>query len=79
MIDKNVVVLQEEMQESYKPKLAAIYSFHSQYNSMRVCQSDILKNAQNKERYFKLFAECTDKNAITVKKLVEKASSSAGW
>jgi primosomal protein N' (replication factor Y) len=33
MIDKNVLVLQEEIQESYKPKLARYIRLQEQYNS----------------------------------------------
>ena len=81
MIDKNVVVLQEEMQESYKPKLVRYIRLHSQYDSSEGLGVllDILKNAQKQREillnYFQLSA--SDKNAITVKKLIEKASSSA--
>jgi primosomal protein N' (replication factor Y) len=81
MIDKNVLVLQEEIQESYKPKLARYIRLQEQYNSNEGLSQllDNLKNAQKQKEiiltYFQLTA--LDKNPIAVKKLVEKANSSS--
>jgi hypothetical protein len=67
------------MQESYKPKLVRYIHFISQYDSSEGLEFfDILKNAQNKERYFCYFVECSDKNAITVKSLLRKEQKRCG-
>jgi primosomal protein N' (replication factor Y) len=81
MIDKNILVLQEEIQESYKPKLARYVRLNEQYNSNEGLSQllDNLKNAQKQREivlsYFQLTA--LDKKPIVVKKLVEKANSSS--
>jgi primosomal protein N' (replication factor Y) len=80
MIDKNILVLQEEMQESYKPKLVRYIRLQSQYstNEGLVQLLETLKNAQKQKEivltYFQINA--LDKNPLTVKKLVEQSNSS---
>lgn len=86
LIDKNILVLEEEIQESYKPKLVRYLRLHSKYESNTGLGEliETLKNA-NKQReivmsYFQLSAsEKTRGEAkpITVKKLIEVANSSS--
>ncbi len=91
LIDKNVLVLQEEMIESYKPKLVRYVRLHSKYESNQGLGEllEILKNANKQKevvmRYFQLSAsektrgeaERSGAKPISVKKLVETANSSA--
>ena len=81
LMDKNILVLEEEIQESYKPKLVRYVRLHPKYESNTGLGEliETLKNA-NKQReivmsYFQLSAsEKTRGEAkpITVKKLIEK-------
>ncbi|MBP6180807.1 primosomal protein N' [Flavobacterium sp.] len=81
LIDKNIVVLQEEISESYKPKLVRYVRLHSKYDSNAGLGEllETLKSANKQKeivlRYFQLSA--TDKKPITVKKMVEAAHSSS--
>lgn len=81
LIDKNIVVLQEEISESYKPKLVRYVRLHSKYDSNAGLGElmETLKNANKQKEivlsYFQLSA--TEKKPITVKKLVEAANSSS--
>lgn len=81
LIDKNILVLEEEMQESYKPKLVRYVRLHSKYESNAGLSEllESLKNANKQKeivlRYFQLSA--AEKKPITVKKLVEAANSSS--
>lgn len=86
LMDKNILVLEEEIQESYKPKLVRYLRLHPKYESNTGLGEliETLKNA-NKQReivmsYFQLSAsEKTRGEAkpITVKKLIEVANSSS--
>ncbi|UQD56812.1 primosomal protein N' [Flavobacterium sp. K5-23] len=81
MIDKNILVLQEEMQESYKPKLVRYLKLHSKYDSNQGLSEllETLKNANKQKEivmaYFQLSA--SEKKPITVKKLVDAAGSTS--
>ena len=81
LIDKNILVLQEEIQETYKPKLVRYVRLHEKYNSNQGLSEllEILKSAAKQKeivmRYFQLSA--TEKKPITVKKLIEEANSSS--
>ena len=81
LIDKNILVLQEEIQESYKPKLVRYIRLHPQYDSNKGLSEllESLKNANKQKEvvmhYFQLGA--SEKKPISVKKLVEQANSSA--
>ena len=81
LIDKNILVLQEEIQESYKPKLVRYVRLHPKYDSNQGLSEllEILKSAHKQKeivmRYFQLSA--MEKKPITVKKLVEEANSSS--
>ncbi|MFV5684305.1 primosomal protein N' [Flavobacterium sp. GB2R13] len=82
LIDKNILVLQEEISESYKPKLVRYVRLHSKYDSNAGLSEllETLKSANKQKEivltYFQLSA--TEKKPITVKKLVEAANSSSG-
>ena len=81
LIDKNILVLQEEMLESYKPKLVRYIRLHSKYESNQGLGEllETLKNASKQKEivltYFQLIA--SEKKPLTVKKLVEAANSTS--
>jgi primosomal protein N' (replication factor Y) len=81
LVDKNILVLQEEVQESYKPKLVRYVRLHAKYDTNEGLKEllDVLKSANKQKEivlsYFQLSA--SEKKPITVKKLVEAANSSA--
>jgi primosomal protein N' (replication factor Y) len=81
MFDKNILVLQEEMQEIYKPKLVRYLKLHSKYESNQGLSEllETLKNANKQKEivmaYFQLSA--SEKKPIAVKKLVEAANSTS--
>ncbi|WP_348797228.1 replication restart helicase PriA [Flavobacterium adhaerens] len=81
MIDKNILVLQEEVQEVYKPKLVRYVRLHSKYDTDQGLKDllGILKNANKQKEvvlnYFQLSA--SEKKPVTVKKLIETAQSSS--
>ncbi|MGQ7944523.1 replication restart helicase PriA [Flavobacterium sp. WC2509] len=80
LIDKNILLLQEELQEIYKPKLVRYVRLHPKYDSNDGLKDllEILKSANKQKEivlnYFQLSA--SEKKPITVKKLVEAAQSS---
>jgi len=80
LIDKNILVLQEEIQESYKPKLVRYVRLHTKYDTDEGLKEllEVLKNASKQKEvvlnYFQLSA--SEKKPITGKKLIEKAESS---
>ena len=90
LIDKNLVVLQEEIQETYKPKVVRYIRLHSKYESNAGLGDllELLKNANKQKEivlhYFQLTAvektrgeaERSGAKPITVKKLLETANSS---
>lgn len=81
LIDKKMVVLQEEIQEIYKPKRVRYIKLHDKYNTDSGLNQllEILKNAAKQREivlnYFQLTA--TEKKPITVKKLIESANVNA--
>jgi primosomal protein N' (replication factor Y) len=81
LIDKNILVLEEEMLESYKPKLVRYIRLHSKYDSNQGLSEllETLKSANKQKEvvltYFQLNA--SDKKPLTVKKLVEAAHSTS--
>ncbi|WP_291100023.1 MULTISPECIES: replication restart helicase PriA [unclassified Flavobacterium] len=81
LMDKNILVLQEEMQESYTPKLIRYVKLHSKYESGEGLGEllETLKNANKQKEvvlsYFQLSA--SEKKPITVKKLTETANSTS--
>lgn len=81
LIDKNVLVLQEEVQELYKPKLVRYVRLHSKYLSDSGLGDllDALKGAAKQREivltYFQLNAK--ESHPISVKQLIEVANSSS--
>jgi primosomal protein N' (replication factor Y) len=79
MIAKNIIVLEEEIKEGYKPKLIRYVKLHHQYESDEGLGQllEVLKGANKQKEvvlaYFQLSA--TEKKPITVKKLVEISQS----
>jgi primosomal protein N' (replication factor Y) len=79
LLDKNVLVLHEEMNETYKPKLIRYVRLHTKYSSSESLNEllETLKNAAKQREivlsYFQLSASF--KKPITVKHLVETANS----
>ena len=89
LINKNIVVLQEEIQETYKPKVVRYVRLHTKYQS-DVGLNDLLETLKNASKqkdillhYFQISAiEKTLDEAgrsvakpITVKQLIDKANS----
>jgi len=88
LIDKNILVLQEEMLDSYKPKLIRYVKLHTKYDSNEGLGEllETLKNANKQKEivlsYFQLSASESvrpfgGKKPITVKKLIETAKSTS--
>ncbi|SHG17942.1 replication restart DNA helicase PriA [Flavobacterium fluvii] len=81
LVNKNILVLQEEVQESYAPKLVRYVKLHSKYESNEGLGEllEVLKNANKQKEivlgYFQLSA--SEKKPITVKKLIETANSTS--
>ena len=81
LIDKNIVVLQEEMLESYKPKLVRYVRLNKEFDSNYGLEQllENLKGATKQKEvvlsYFQLSA--TEKKPITVKKLTETAQTTS--
>ncbi|OXE96578.1 replication restart DNA helicase PriA [Flavobacterium araucananum] len=81
MIAKDIIVLEEEIKEGYKPKLIRFVKLHSQYESDNGLAKllEVLKSANKQKEivlaYFQLTA--SEKKPITVKKLVEVSNSSS--
>lgn len=78
LIARDIIFLEEEIKESYKPKLVRYVKLHSKYETDQGLGSllDILKNDKQKEivlAYFQISA--SEKKPVTVKKLVEVS----GW
>ena len=82
LIDKGILVLQDEMQENYKPKLVRYIRLHPKYDSDQGLNDllDILKNANKQKEivltYFQLSAS-EKKRPIAVKQLVEASASTS--
>jgi primosomal protein N' (replication factor Y) len=81
LIDKNILVLQEEMLENYKPKLVRYIRLHSKYESGQGLGEllESLKSANKQKEivlsYFQINA--SDKKPLTVKKLIDTANSTS--
>ncbi|MDI1255203.1 MAG: primosomal protein N' [Flavobacterium sp.] len=79
MIDKNILVLQEEVTEIYKPKLVRYIRLHQKHDNNEGLGNLLIElKSANKQKdlvmhYFQLSA--TEKKPITVKKMIETASS----
>lgn len=81
LINKNILVLQEEVTESYKPKLVRYVRLNAKFNSNEGLNEllELLKSAAKQKEivltYFQLIAQ--EKKPITLKKLTEVANVSA--
>lgn len=81
LMDKDIVVLEEEIKESYKPKLVRYVKLHSKYESDNGLSEllDALKSAKKQKEivlaYFQISA--SEKKPITVKKLTETSNSTS--
>ena len=81
LINKNILVLQEEMLETYKPKLIRYIRLNTKYESNDGLSEllEMLKSANKQKEivlsYFQLSA--LNKKPITVKSLIEAANSTA--
>ena len=81
LIDKNILMLQEEMSETYTPKLVRYVKLHSKYetNEGLARLLEVLKNASKQKEivltYFQLNA--SEKKPSTVKKLLDASKSTA--
>jgi len=79
LLGKNIISLQEEIQEEYKPKLVKYIKLHKQFEEEGnlISLLDSLKSEKRKNlvlQYFQL--QATLKNPISVKQLTEMAQSS---
>lgn len=78
LLSKNIISLNEEMVENYKPKLIRYLRLHEKYaaNEGLVLLLEILKNATKQKQvvltYFQLQAQ--EKKPISVKQLTEKSN-----
>lgn len=80
LISKNIIHLQEEIQEEYKPKLVKYVRLHENFSSEEklIQLLDELKSAKQKEllmHYFQLNAQ--EKKPISVKQLLSVSQSSS--
>jgi primosomal protein N' (replication factor Y) len=79
LITKNIITLQEEIQEEYKPKLIRYIRLHEQYllEENLIALLDSLKSEKRKNvvlHYFQLQAQ--EKKPISIKQLLETATTS---
>lgn len=81
LMDKDIVVLEEEIKESYKPKLVRYVKLHPKYESDNGLSEllEALKSAKKQKEivlsYFQISA--SEKKPITVKKLTEVSNSTS--
>ena len=80
LINKNIISLQEEIQEEYKPKLVKYIRLHEQYQKEEnlIALLDSIKSEKRKNlllQYFQLQAR--ERLPISVKQLTETAQTSA--
>ena len=81
LMDKNILIIQEEINEVYKPKLVRYIRLHSQYDNnegLSLLLETLKKAEKQKEivlQYFQLSA--SEKKPISVKQLTEKANSTS--
>jgi len=79
MISKDIIVLEEEIKETYKPKLVRYVKLHAKYESDTGLQEllEVLKSANKQKKivltYFQLSA--SEKKPITVKNLTEASNA----
>ncbi|SHG23968.1 replication restart helicase PriA [Flavobacterium defluvii] len=81
LLSRDVIVLEEEIKESYKPKLVKFVKLHSKYETDQGLSDllGILKNDKQREivlAYFQISA--SEKKPVTIKKLVEVSGCTSG-
>ncbi|WP_343697675.1 primosomal protein N' [Flavobacterium sp.] len=81
LLARDVIVLEEEIKESYKPKLVRYVKLHSQYETDRGLEEllEVLKNANKQKEIVLAFFQisASEKKPITVKKLIEFSGSTS--
>jgi len=81
MMARDIIVLEEEIKESYKPKLIRYVKLHSKYESDEGLGQllEILKSANKQKEIVLAFFQlrASEKKPITVKKLVEISKSTS--
>lgn len=81
LMAKDIIVLEEEIKESYKPKLVRYVKLHSKYESDQGLNEllEVLKNANKQKEivlaYFQIIA--SEKKPLTVKKLIEVSDATS--
>ncbi|MDR7370500.1 primosomal protein N' [Flavobacterium aquidurense] len=81
LMDKGIIVLEEEIKESYKPKLVRYVKLHSKYESDNGLNEllEFLKRSNKQKEivlaYFQINA--SEKKPVTVKKLTEVSNATA--
>jgi primosomal protein N' (replication factor Y) len=81
LIEKDIIVLEEEIKENYKPKLVRYVKLHSKYESDNGLNEllEFLKRSNKQKEivlaYFQISA--SEKKPITVKKLTEVSNSTS--
>lgn len=81
LMEKDIIVLEEEIKESYKPKLVRYVKLHSKYESDNGLNEllEFLKRSNKQKEivlaYFQITA--SEKKPITVKKLTEVSNSTS--
>ncbi|HEX8270858.1 MAG TPA: primosomal protein N' [Flavobacterium sp.] len=81
LLDKNILTIEEEVSENYKPKMVRYIRLHPDYDNANALNELLIKlNNAGKQKevilaYFQIGA--TDKKPITAKKLAETSGSSA--
>ncbi|KAF2517957.1 replication restart helicase PriA [Flavobacterium foetidum] len=80
MISKDIVFLEEEIKENYKPKLVRYVKLHSKYETDEGLNQllEALKNANKQKEIVLAFfqLQASEKKPITVKKLIEISNTS---
>ncbi|KAF2508765.1 primosomal protein N' [Flavobacterium zhairuonense] len=81
LISKDIIVLEEEIKESYKPKLIRYVKLHSKYESDNGLAEllEVLKSANKQKEIVMAFFQlsASEKKPITVKKLTEFSNVSS--
>ncbi len=81
LMSKDIIVLEEEIKENYKPKLVRYVKLHSKYESDNGLNEllEVLKSANKQKEivlaYFQINA--SEKKPVTVKKLTEASNSTS--
>ena len=80
LINKNIISLQEEIQEEYKPKLVKYIRLHEQYQKEKnlIALLESIKSEKRKNLLLQYFqSQARERQPISVKQLTETAQTSA--